>query len=787
MLRWCLALVLWAHAAFGAEPDGPVALRARRIKLPADMDGSAFVVPFAATTAAASFRQGGSTYVVFDERRPVDMAALKDDPVFGTASVQLLAGGTLFRLPQLTGQSVALTQIPRGWRIAALSTAPKPDAIGVTVSDGRMGFTADQPGDVVVLADPDTGATLLAGTQHRPGQGIASPRRNAQFALRPSLQGVVVESIADTLGMKPTGSGFSLSGGPAGLALSPVTATTAGLMDAARLTRRLDLPTMPRDALFHLLIHQLGTAAAAPPGARGPYRQDAARTMLALGFSAEAQSLLRLSSGQDPRIAASPDAQAMTAIAALLANRPEEADGLDNAELTGTDEIALWRAIRLAMRDEGSPAAAAVFASAAPLAFQYPEPIRDRIVPLIAETMILGGEIPAAARIIDQRKADPHLTYARALLRQAEGDTGQALALYDGLAAGHDQLDRARAAVRAVELRLAANQIDKSEAANALDRLLYVWRGDTRELALRERVAELRGQTGAWRPALDLLRQARADFPDDAVALQERIKSIVTAMIRDQDDHPTPPFEFVSTINENADVLSGSGDDTSVEKALAEHLVALDLPARARPVLEKLLRTAGSPVAKAEFGCSLASLDEREGNHGVARAALDASEMSDLPPDLAERRAIVRAGAMAGSGNDADAVTALLPFHSARAAETRATIAEAVNDWGAAQRAWSDRLAAEPQDADPVTEATLRILVRLAAAAARASDNAELARLRERYGERIGAGPVADMFRMLTAPPIQSSGDLTRSHSESVLTASIPASMAAARLSTAPR
>ena len=52
--------------------------------------------------------------------------------------------------------------------------------------------------------------------------------------------------------------------------------------------------------------------------------------------------------------------------------------------LNGTDDISLWRAVRQAMQDEGSPSAAAVFAATAPLALHYPKPIRDHILPLIA-------------------------------------------------------------------------------------------------------------------------------------------------------------------------------------------------------------------------------------------------------------------------------------------------------------------------------------------------------------------------------------------------------------------
>jgi hypothetical protein len=54
--------------------------------------------------------------------------------------------------------------------------------------------------------------------------------------------------------------------------------------------------------------------------------------------------------------------------------------------------------------------------------------------------------------LLANRKDDPKLAYARALLSNAEGKSDRALTMLDTLANGHDQFDRARAAVRAVEL-----------------------------------------------------------------------------------------------------------------------------------------------------------------------------------------------------------------------------------------------------------------------------------------------------------------------------------------------
>ena len=259
--------------------------------------------------------------------------------------------------------------------------------------------------------------------------------------------------------------------------------------------------------------------------------------------------------------------------------------------------------------------------------------------------------------MLSERKDDPKLAYARALLNNAEGKSDQALAMLDTLANGHDQFDRARAAVRAVELRLAAGVLNKTQAADALDKLLYAWRGDARELALRERVAELRGQTGGWRVALATLRQAATDFPDQAAPISDRLKDTFAAMIRDQDTRATPPIEFVAMLEENTDLVRDSSDNEAVEQPLADRLLALDLPGRAKPVFEKLMNQAKSPVAKARFGASLATLDSREGDDAGAISALDASQGSDLPSDLSEQRLILRAGSIARQGDSAGAAS----------------------------------------------------------------------------------------------------------------------------------
>lgn len=761
------------------ENAGPVGLLVRRAKLPKGLEGSAFVVPFGTATGAALFRRGSQTLAVFDERRPVDMAALHGDPVFGQSTVQLLPGGTLLRLPVPDGVLIALSQTPQGWRVAGLQAAPTSQQIVAAPADGGVGLVADQPGEVISMADPDTGATLLVGTQRRPGQGVAATRRTTEFILYPTGLGVVVEPLSDSITLKVVPGGFSLTGRAGGLAASPPTSATETMVQAAHLTSRLTFSPMPTDALMRLKSKQVADAAAALPQARGPKRRAVAQSMIALGMAAEAESLLHVAAEQDPRQAASADVTALTAVAALLAGRVADADGINDPRLGGTDDIALWRAVRQAMQDQGSPAAAAVFASTAPLALLYPKPIADQILPLMIETMIQGGQLAPAAQLLAQRKTDGRLDYARALQRQAEGDTDQALALLDAMTIGHDRLDRARAASRAVELRLSMQKITASQAADALDKLTYAWRGDQRELALRERVAELRGQSGQWRAALATLRQAEADFPEQATAVHERLKDAFAGMVGGRSLEQMKPIDIVAAVDENADLMAANGGNPALEEQLADRLLDLDLPGRAKPVLQKLMATTTSVASKARFGATLAALESREGNDGGALAALDASDGRDLPADLAEKRALLRAGAMARRGDPSGAAALLAATGTPAANEARALILEQAQDWPGAERAWSDYASSGLPQSGKLDDGQARTLLRWATAAARSGNDATLATLRGKYDSRIAPGALADMFRLLAAEPVRATGDLKRAKREVSLAQSLPADLKA--------
>jgi len=806
-------------ASAGMGPKGDADTAAGGVELEADavapVSGalSTLRLPFGPQTGAAAFRLGDEAMLVFDERRPIDMARLRDNPNFAGITVQLLARGTLIRFPLDRNRAVGLSRSSGSWNVAigAENRAIQPIRPGFI--DGELHLPAVAPGQVLAVPNPLTGGELLVGTQRAPGQRVVVARRNPTLNLLATWQGVALDPDTDALVMRIDKDGFVVTadrpaqklpladgradGGANG---SPIGADEAGAMaEASVLTRRFDFPALPPQALIWRLRTAIADAAATPAQSRGRARLGVAQAMVALGLGAEAQAVLGVAAADDPRLADDPDLIGLSAIAALLAGRPAEAAGLDDPRLSGTDEIALWRAVRTASGASAPDiageipthlpgvvaAAGPVFAADIGLLRAYPAPLRARLLPLAAETMAAGGEAAAAARLLASRPQDRTLDLARAMMAANDsaggGDPTHALALYDSIAAGNDRLSRLRAAVAATELRLHLGQITADQAANQMERLITAWRGDGRELAIRLRTAELRRQAGEWRRGLATLRETARIWPDQGPAIRARLADMFAAAIADDRAHKLPALEFVSLVEENPDLVpqSDSGRDGGRQLAerVADRLAALDLPARAITALAGLMASTPPGPARAALGQRLAAWQLQNRDAAAALATLDNSGSEEEPDDLGATRRLLRARADAGQGDPQAAMTLLDGIDTAEADELRAGLLEASHDWPAATEALT-RYALRTIPAEGALDSAQgHTLLRLASAAAQAGDEKLLARLRDQDASRMPTGDIARLFTVLTEPPVRDPEDLPRAAREAASARGVPAAL----------
>ena len=705
---------------------------------------AAFLVRCDSDVGVAGFRRGDVGLVVFDRRIATPAAPGESAWEPGPVTMTL-------KVPLAPDEHLQLTRVPAGWSVLRSAEQSTGALQSSSTADG-LALKMPRAGRVVTILDPLTGGALLVGTSLTGGGegAVADLRRSPDYALLPTWLGVAVEPSSDRVDLRAAQGGFMLVGGAKP---GPVVAATG--------SRRFDFPDQPAPMLLNRLHAQLAGAAAAPPRARTPERVAAAQSMLSLGMATEAQALMQLVLAEDPQAAMDAQALALSAMAATLGGRPAEGDALDDKRLTGTDEIALWRGLR--DRRMGSDTEAARnLGDRFELARSYPAPLRDLVLPEVAE---------AAAEAGRTLPPDQAPRFAQAIQLERGGKVDEALAIYDGLTAGRDRLDQVRATVRATELRLAAGRIDAPSAAAVYERQSFVWRGDGREAAFRMRAAELRGTAGEWRAALDALRTIDGQFPDQHKAVQLRKANVLQAMLAAQGGGLSP-LDLVLLAAEFADGVPEDTQGGALARLLADKLLALDLPARAIPILQGLMKAAPAGEPRAEFGSRLAQLLLDGGDPAGAVTALNASASLEVSGVLKESRALVMARARAAQGDVAGAVAGLFEVGTAATDDVRASLLADAGDWRGSLAALSDLAAKQVPSGGVLPDAAQEVLLRQASAAARIPDLAALSVL-ERSAPRL-TGSRADLFRVLVAPPIAVAAELPRAAQELRLARAIP-------------
>ncbi len=766
-------------AASPEQVDGAEALRAVRVAGP----GDTILLPFDSKVGAAAFGAGGVGHVVFDEHKAIDLAALKDDPVFASARITLSPGSTHLSMSVPAGKRLSLRRQEQGWAVSVQGQQPDRQPAAVRLRAEKLIIAMKQAADVVVLIDATTGAKMLVGTVHEHGDAIIVPHVSAEFRLLPSWEGVAVSVISDRLALEAVRDGFALSSASgAPLVTIMADSTQAALETVGSLTHRFAIPPLSMAALRHRLDADISAAGHAPRQARFRPRLAAAQDMLGLGMDREAASLLAVARNDDPAQEARPDAAALLAIATWLAAREDEPppalDAIDNSALGASDEVALWRAL-LPPRGAAAPAAAraAVVAADWRLLAAYPSPLRRRLMPRAAAILIAGHQLEAAEALLGAG-ADMPMDGLRAQLLAAQGRATDALAVLDRVTSGEDRKQAAAALRDAVEMQLRAGAIKPTEAAHRLEKQLYVWRDPGFEIARRLRVAALLTQAGDFRAALAGLREADQLFPQAHGQIRDAEDQTIRALLRGGAGAGLAPLDLLALVADNADLLGQGNVAASLTPVLVDKLTALDLPERADRLVGKLIDGTAEPLPRAMLGLRMAALRLDQDDAAGALAALDQTMAEGLPADLDTRRAVMRARALARLGEDGPALSLLAAHDGAEAWEMSAQLHEKAHDWRGATAALQKLVQASVPATGALSDAQQDMVLRLASAASQAGDGAALRALSAGPARRLSPGPRASLFAALTVQPVREVGDLPRSQLEADAARALPAAWA---------
>lgn len=787
-----------------AAPNTGAATPIDAMALPADaLPAISMLVP--KDTPLVVFRRNDSIFVAVPERdTPADLTSLVGAILAADPRAKLVPaqGGRVVRL-EVDDRRVnpIIAAIQSGWSIR-FSANEKAEVTDLPIDfqpDYALGprvlLRTDKAGNPVTFVDPVVGDTLIVVPVSPARHGVIKGQVLAQGELMPSLQGVAVRPLSDSLSVLSSSSGIEISASN-GLMLAeklgneqaqaveePLTDPASEdqpAEDAQAAAAEAPVPVLPPLLDFASLGRPAGdqfisvrqelqkAISDAPPEEKDLRRIDLARFYFINGMASEASAIWSMVSAKSPEYADRPEVALYRAIASFSAGTTDEIKARVAALTQPTTDSALWRAM-LAVRERDWKTASDYFRQSLGRIGDYPDPYRTRLELALIETSLQTENYPLAeralSRLSDRQRSEMHrlspaAEYLAGALDWQEDRPDEARARFSSASAGRNQLWHVRSELALIEADLKDHKIDGEEAVKRLERLRFAWRGDALEYDIVYRLAGLRLQNGDFAAAFEDYSKLASKFPNDSrtPGLPEEQRIAFTRIFEGENRDKTPAYSQLAIWDRYPEFRpTDERKQDDIKLYLADRAAGIDLLDRSAAMLTDVLSHVEDPVARAKMGTQLAGLYLLDGKPLEAVKALDDTaavvtpdQTSPLPESLRDERRILEARAIFGQNKPDEALALLANDYTDPATRLRADITWQTKRWAESAAALEALIGLPPPDGQPLAAGLSPLLVNRATALVLAGDTEGLTDLRVKFGAAMATAPEAATFQLLT-------------------------------------
>jgi tetratricopeptide (TPR) repeat protein len=734
--------------------------------------------PFAGPTPTAVFRRSDQLWLVFDSAAAIDVTAIASeinkDIVRAAVFERGQDGEGIVRIRLERPQLASLEAVGPGWAITIADTVTvptRPLAIARSiVGKGRSSIAIpfDDARKVHRIKDPDVGDNLMVITALGPARGFLKPQDFVELHALPSTHGVVVQPVADDIGVELAVDKITISR-PAGLSLS--TAAIGSQEQAAPTVSTQTFDTQlwgfDREAKFNDRQSELiRMAASAPESRRKAARFNLARFYLARDMAPEAKAVIDVAL-TDQRGADDITGSVLRAIAFVMLDRPEDAlKELAGAQIGNQQDAPIWRAIAYARQGKW-PEARAAFKTVENAIAALPIELQRMAMQQSLRSAIEVRDFTGATRTVNDFETigvPPEMEASIAVLAgriyEGLGRKDDALSSYRAAAAATNRRAAAQGRLRELVLLFGAGEIPRKDMLRELETLTTVWRGDETEVEGLKVLAHLYTEEGRYRDAFHTMRTAMMAHPNSDLTRKIQDEAAVTfgSLFLAGKGDALSPVEALGLFYDFRELTPIGRRGDEMIRRLADRLVSVDLLDQAAELLQHQVDHRLQGAGRAQVATRLAIIYLMNHKADRALAALQSTRSAELSNELRDERLLLEARALSEMGRH-DVALELIPNIKGR----QATRLHSDILWSA--RRWRD--AAEQielmygdrwRDFTPLTDAERGDILRAAIGYSLDGEAIGLARLREKYAAKMADGPDRRAFDVVSAP-IGTSGE----------------------------
>lgn len=753
-------------------PPEPSADAPLRVGVLTDETGVTLSFPFGQGVPAAIFRRADYLWIAFEAARPLDVSAVQPEALFELSQADLIPHPSLsvLRLLPVEGALISAVGDESGWRLTIGETITDlPQRLTLRrLQDTSNGSRVEIPfagvSAIQRIVDPEVGDELAVATGLGPVRGLAKPRRMAEFHTLQSFHGVAIDPIRDDLIITRIAEKVVITS-PNGLVMSDAGAETVRALATRSPT---DFPAAINYELWKgdlaipfLQREQMLRAAVAANDAElaDPDRLALARFYLANAMAPEATGMLSLMKEEKGLSGVDPHVIALKGVAAVKRGHyAEAADALAQRGLQDDPHAALWRSFALKQIRQYDEALLE-FRRGSEVIDQYPAEWRDRMLLAAAVASVRSDDLKSARSYLKAIRPQRLLTpleqerrFVEALILSALGKHEEALAFYDLLVRTAIPPIAAKANFERIKLSRSIGALSDQDAVDQLEAMRFQWRGDDLEFDVHEELASAYCGTGAYRACLGVYERVQRHFPNHPRSREAWKAS--TDVFRElflQDRGKTmPPVQALALFYDYKKLTPIGREGDEMIRALSDRLVEIDLLPQAADLLRHQVDNRLQGVAKAQVANRLASIYLMDRKPEEALRTLRDSRQARLPNELAHRRQLLEARAMAAIGRFDHGLEILVGNDTLEAERLRAAIHWQAEDWSSSADLF-ERLADQAwREATAVGEQERAYALRAAIAYALGGDAQGLERVRLKFATGMAESADARAFQIVT-------------------------------------
>lgn len=724
---------------------------------------------------AAVFRRAGFLWVAFDKPTAIDVGQLRqasDSIIKGIEQIGT-PDATVLRIAADKGINPSLRRDGLAWILDFRKQPIEPTTpLAVKAQPNspvgsRLFVPVAEPGDPIVLTDPDVGDNFVIVPVIPLGHGTEVEYIYPQLRFLPTMQGLVIMPRGDDIRVRPLRQGVEItSGNELHISdVSPEAEANRRLAAMKPLTRILDLERWEVQDIGSILKrrHELF---AATIKAKGPKleaaRMDLVRFFFANGFFVESLSIMNEVAKSRIEIEQDPEFRMLRGISHYMLGRfSEAADDFTHKELTINDEAIFWRAAVRATTGDMTGAAKDLRRTGQ-IFRPYPKSLKIPMGVLVTKSSLEIGDIKQARHFLEILRLDDltpaeksQLDFEEGRLKELTGDFDGAVSKWEKVRDGYHRPSRAKAIVARMELLLKLNRITRKEAIEDLEKLRFRWRGDEFEFNMLRRLGKLYLDQGLYREGLDRLRQAATYYRThpEAPEVTQKMSDAFSGLFLNDGADTLPPVTTIAIYDEFKELTPAGAQGDEMIRKLADRLVGVDLLDRAANLLNSQVRFRLEGAEKARVGTQLALIHVLNMKYPEAIAVLEETNFPNLSEPILTQRRHIRAKSLLGMGQSAQALEILTGDQSTDADLLRTELFWKSRDWSKASQALRRLIrGTQAKPGGKLDRKQAAHILNYAVALTLSGNERALSRLRGDFAGSMQKTDLKDAFRMITTP-----------------------------------